>query len=66
MRLATATRVSVSSLDSIKMEERKRPALDENHTSAPPSKKQAVIVNGANTKFDAEMPWKDDINVRFF
>lgn len=48
------------------MEERKRPAIDENHNSAPPPKKQAIIVNGANSKFDAEMPWKDDINVRLY
>jgi len=42
------------------MEDRKRPALDD---SAPPSKRQAVAVNGNSTHPDADMPWRDDIEV---
>jgi len=42
------------------MEERKRPALDD---TAPPSKRQAIAVNGNSSHPDADMPWKDDIEV---
>ncbi|KAJ5180263.1 hypothetical protein N7492_003473 [Penicillium capsulatum] len=45
----------------IKMEDRKRPAA-ENNDSAPPLKKQATSVNGGGKPHpDADMPWKDDL-----
>lgn len=47
----------------VKMEDRKRPATD-NNDSAPPSKKQATIVNGTSKPHpDTDMPWKDDLEV---
>jgi E3 ubiquitin-protein ligase BRE1 len=47
----------------VKMEDRKRPAAD-NNDSAPPLKKQATTVNGATKPHpDADMPWKDDLEV---
>jgi E3 ubiquitin-protein ligase BRE1 len=60
MRLATRT-VPIPSLDAVKMEDRKRANPDD---SAPPAKRQAVTVNGARSHPDADMPWKDDIEVR--
>lgn len=45
------------------MEDRKRPAAD-NNDSAPPLKKQATTVNGGTKPHpDADMPWKDDLEV---
>ncbi|KAJ6151036.1 E3 ubiquitin-protein ligase bre1 [Penicillium chermesinum] len=45
----------------VKMDERKRPAVD-NTDSAPPSKKQATTANGgAKPHPDTDMPWKDDL-----
>ncbi|CAG7957473.1 unnamed protein product [Penicillium nalgiovense] len=45
----------------VKMEDRKRPAVD-NNDSAPPLKKQATSVNGGSKPHpDADMPWKDDL-----
>lgn len=47
----------------VKMEDRKRPAAD-NNDSAPPLKKQATTVNGGSKPHpDADMPWKDDLEV---
>lgn len=47
----------------VKMEDRKRPAAD-NNDSAPPLKKQATTVNGGTKPHpDADMPWKDDLEV---
>jgi E3 ubiquitin-protein ligase BRE1 len=43
------------------MEDRKRPIADD---QAPPAKRQAVTVNGARSHPDADLPWKDDIEVR--
>jgi len=60
MRLAART-VAPPSLDPVKMEDRKRPIADD---SAPPAKRQAVTVNGARSHADADLPWKDDIEVR--
>ncbi|KAF3400021.1 E3 ubiquitin-protein ligase bre1 [Penicillium rolfsii] len=45
----------------VKMEDRKRPAA-ENNESAPPLKKQATNVNGGSKPHpDADMPWRDDL-----
>lgn len=47
----------------VKMEDRKRPAAD-NNDAAPPLKKQATAMNGAAKPHpDADMPWKDDLEV---
>lgn len=47
----------------VKMEDRKRPATD-NNDSAPPLKKQATTVNGSTKPHpDTDMPWKDDLEV---
>ena len=47
----------------VKMDDRKRPAADSND-SAPPPKKQATAVNGGSKPHpDADMPWKDDLEV---
>ncbi|KAI9721551.1 MAG: hypothetical protein M1812_002313 [Candelaria pacifica] len=42
------------------MDDRKRPAPHEPN-EAPPSKKQAVAVNGANKSHIDDMPWKDEL-----
>jgi len=60
MRLEART-VAPPSLDKVKMEDRKRASA---HDDAPPAKRQAVTVNGARSHPDADMPWKDDIEVR--
>ncbi|KAJ4337572.1 E3 ubiquitin-protein ligase bre1 [Didymella glomerata] len=61
MRLEART-VAPPSLGHVKMEDRKRPSGHDN--PAPPAKRQAVTVNGARSHPDADMPWKDDIEVR--
>ncbi|KAF2205177.1 BRE1-domain-containing protein [Delitschia confertaspora ATCC 74209] len=60
MRLEART-VTVPALDSVKMEDRKRPAGPDD--SAPPSKRQAVPVNGAKSHQDTDLPWKDDLEL---
>jgi E3 ubiquitin-protein ligase BRE1 len=62
MRLEART-VATPSLDAVKMEDRKRPSGHDD--AAPPAKRQAVTANGARPHPDADMPWKDDIEVRF-
>lgn len=48
----------------VKMEDRKRPATHDHNDSAPPLKKQATSVNGGSKPHpDADMPWKDDLEV---
>lgn len=47
----------------IKMEDRKRPAGHDQSDVAPPSKKQATSINGNKPHPDADMPWKDDLDV---
>ncbi len=54
---------SLSSSDSLKMEERKRPASTDHDAAAPPLKKQATSANGTKAHPDADMPWKDDLEV---
>lgn len=49
----------------IKMEDRKRPAGHDQSDVAPPSKKQATSVNGNKPHPDADMPWKDDLDVSY-
>jgi len=61
MRLEART-VVPPSLDKVKMEERKRPGGSEDQ--APPAKRQAVAVNGVRSHPDADLPWKEDIEVR--
>ena len=46
------------------MEERKRPANHNHDDSTPPHKKQATSINGASKPHvDADMPWKDELEV---
>ena len=62
MPLVGGPPVSLPSPTLIKMEERKRPAGDDD--SAPPLKRQATSVNGASKPHvDADMPWQDDLEV---
>ncbi|KAI9722119.1 MAG: E3 ubiquitin-protein ligase bre1 [Chrysothrix sp. TS-e1954] len=49
------------SFDVVKMEDRKRPAIDDHNSSGPPSKRQNVAVNGTSAHPDENMPWKEDI-----
>ncbi len=66
MRLVEAQAVPFLSPGLVKMDDRKRPAPHEPTEAAPPpSKKQATAVNGANkSHIDADMPWKDELEVR--
>lgn len=61
MRLEART-VAPPSLDTVKMEERKRPSASDD--PAPPAKRHQLAVNGLRPHPDADMPWKDDIEVR--
>ena len=64
MRLVEARPVPLLSPGLVKMEERKRPASHEHDESAPPLKKQATSVNGTSKSHpDADMPWKDELEV---
>ena len=47
----------------IKMEDRKRAAGQNVNDLAPPAKRQ-VVNGGSKTSHDADMPWKDDLEVR--
>jgi len=47
----------------IKMEDRKRPAGHDQNDAAPPLKRQATSLNGNKPHPDADMPWKDDLEV---
>lgn len=48
----------------LKMDDRKRPSPYDQHDTGPPSKKLATTANGAIKGHpDADMPWKDDIEV---
>lgn len=49
-------------LDSVKMDDRKRPAPDDH--SASRVKRQAVAVNGAPVKAEDDLPRDDDLDVR--
>lgn len=64
MPAADASPVASSESGFVKMEDRKRPAAYDQNESAPPLKKQATSVNGGGKPHpDADMPWKDDLEV---
>ncbi len=66
MPLVGGLPVSLPSPTIVKMEERKRPAVD-NADPAPPFKRQATSVNGAGkAHIDADMPWQDDLEVSMY
>lgn len=66
MTLVRDRLVSLSSSGLMKMDERKRPAAHDHEDSGLPSKKQVMSVNGAGkAHIDAEMPWRDDLEVSF-
>lgn len=66
MPAVEATPVSSSESTLIKMEDRKRPAGQDQNDAAPPLKRQATSVNGNRPHPDADMPWKDDLEVSLF
>jgi E3 ubiquitin-protein ligase BRE1 len=66
MPAVEATPVSSSESGLVKMEDRKRPAGHDQNDAAPPSKRQATAVNGNKPHPDADMPWKDDLEVRLY
>lgn len=56
--------VSLPSAAIGKMDDKKRPAAQSGDGQGPPRKKQATDVNGKNkADRDADMPWKDDLEV---
>lgn len=65
MILAQGQVLTVAPLNTIvKMEERKRPIVVDQDDSAPPLKRQATSINGPkSSSLDADMPWKDDLEV---
>lgn len=63
MPAVEASPVTSSESGLVKMEDRKRPAGYDHNDSAPPLKKQATSVNGNKPHPDADMPWKDDLEV---
>lgn len=64
MPVAEAFPVASSEPGFVKMEDRKRAATSDHNDSAPPLKKQATSVNGGSKPHpDADMPWKDDLEV---
>lgn len=65
MPAVEATPVSSSESGLVKMEDRKRPAGHDQNDAAPPSKRQATAVNGTKPHPDADMPWKDDLEVGY-
>jgi E3 ubiquitin-protein ligase BRE1 len=66
MPAVEATPVSSSEPGLIKMEDRKRPAGHDQNDAAPPLKRQATSVNGNKPNPDADMPWKDDLEVSLY
>lgn len=61
MTLIQSRAVSFSS-GLIKMEERKRPVSHDHNDSGPPTKKQAISMNGTSkSHVDVDMPWQDDL-----
>ncbi|PYH82336.1 BRE1-domain-containing protein [Aspergillus uvarum CBS 121591] len=64
MPAAEASPVASSDSGFITMEDRKRAAAYDHNDSAPPLKRQATSVNGGSKPHpDADMPWKDDLEV---
>ncbi|KKA23278.1 Histone ubiquitinationc protein (Bre1) [Rasamsonia emersonii CBS 393.64] len=66
MPAVEASPVTSSESGLVKMEDRKRPAGYDHNDSAPPLKKQATSVNGNKPHPDADMPWKDDLEMQEF
>jgi E3 ubiquitin-protein ligase BRE1 len=64
MPAAEASPVASSESGFVKMEDRKRAATSDHNDSAPPLKKHAASLNGGSKPHpDADMPWKDDLEV---
>ena len=66
MSLLQGPLVSLSSSHLMKMEERKRPAAQDEDGSGPPLKRQTTTTNGNGAKYlaDADVPWHEDLEVR--
>ena len=45
------------------MDERKRPSVSDPDDVGPPAKKHAPALNGSKSQADADLPWKDEIDV---
>jgi hypothetical protein len=66
MPAVEVTPVASSESGLVKMEDRKRAATYDQNDSAPPLKKHASAVNGGSKPHpDADMPWKDDLEVSY-
>lgn len=63
MTVQAVAEVKAASLSRLKMEDRKRPALDDRSSAAPALKRHATSVNGVTAHPDVDMYWKDDIEV---
>jgi len=64
MKFVDASVLPLADAGLVKMEDRKRPASYDNSDSAPPLKKKATSINGGSKSHpDADMPWKDDLEV---
>jgi E3 ubiquitin-protein ligase BRE1 len=64
MTAVEAAPVTPSESGLARMEDRKRAAGYDHSDSAPPLKKQATSLNGGSKPHpDADMPWKDDLEV---
>ena len=63
MKLQSIAEFKAASLGLLKMEDRKRPALDDRSSVAPALKRHATSVNGVTAHPDIDMYWKDDIEV---
>lgn len=50
-------------LSKVVMDDRKRPSVSDPDDVAPPAKRQAVAINGGKNPSDADLPWKDEIDV---
>lgn len=56
---------SALSLDTVKMEDRKRPPPDDHAHSTPRLKRQAVSVNGAPGRTEEDFPKDEELDVGF-
>lgn len=66
MSSVEARPIPLSPSSPVKMEERKRPAPSDHDDSAPPSKRQATVINGGSkSHHDSDLPGKDELEVGY-
>lgn len=64
MTVVEAIPIPLNETGLVKMEDRKRPAPYDQNEAAPPSKRMATSANGGTrTHVDADMPYKDELEV---